>query len=88
MVVTQLYFAQLLNIPCPHCSTVVPGLYKLARHKMKHDAELKYKCPACPKQFVKANTLRNHISAVHRRTQQQQQLHKVQRECTLCDAVS
>jgi hypothetical protein len=67
---------------------VVPGLYKLARHKMKHDAELKYKCPACPKQFVKANTLRNHINAVHRRTQQQQQLHKVQRECTLCDAVS
>ena len=29
------------------------GLYKLQRHKMKHDPELKYKCPACPKQFVK-----------------------------------
>lgn len=54
-----------LHITCPVCSTVVPGLYKLQRHKMKHDPELKYKCPACPKQFVKANTLRMHISNVH-----------------------
>ena len=55
-----------LHITCPVCSTVVPGLYKLQRHKMKHDPELKYKCPACPKQFVKANTLRMHIANVHR----------------------
>ena len=71
-----------LHITCPVCTTVVPGLYKLARHKMKHDAELKYKCPACPKQFVKANTLRSHITNVHKGKQ------KVQKECTLCDAVS
>ena len=55
-----------LHITCPVCSTVVPGLYKLQRHKMKHDPELKYKCPACPKQFVKANTLRMHIANVHK----------------------
>ena len=54
-----------LHITCPVCQTIVPGLYKLQRHKMKHDPELKYKCPACPKQFVKANTLRAHISNVH-----------------------
>jgi len=57
---------KVLNIPCPICGTVVPGLYKLQRHKMRHDPERKYKCPACCKQFVKANTLRKHISNVHR----------------------
>ena len=55
-----------VHITCPICQTVVPGLYKLQRHKMKHDPELKYKCPACPKQFVKANTLRMHINNVHK----------------------
>ena len=55
-----------VHITCPVCQTVVPGLYKLQRHKMKHDPELKYKCPACPKQFVKANTLRMHIANVHK----------------------
>lgn len=69
-----------LHITCPVCSTVVPGLYKLQRHKMKHDPELKYKCPACPKQFVKANTLRMHISNVHKGS-------KPQKKCKLCDAV-
>ena len=57
---------KVLHITCPVCGTVVPGLYKLQRHKMKHDPELKYKCPACPKQFVKANTLRMHITNVHK----------------------
>eukprot|EP00088_Acartia_fossae_P032909 TRINITY_DN3367_c0_g1_i9.p1 TRINITY_DN3367_c0_g1~~TRINITY_DN3367_c0_g1_i9.p1 ORF type:complete len:1030 (-),score=197.59 TRINITY_DN3367_c0_g1_i9:78-3167(-) len=52
-------------IPCPICNTIITGLYKLQRHKMKHDAELKYKCPACPKQFVKANTMRRHIKSIH-----------------------
>jgi len=69
-----------LHITCPVCSTVVPGLYKLQRHKMKHDPELKYKCPACPKQFVKANTLRMHISNVHKGS-------KPQKKCKICDAV-
>ena len=69
-----------LHITCPVCSTVVPGLYKLQRHKMKHDPELKYKCPACPKQFVKANTLRMHINNVHKGS-------KSQKKCKLCDAI-
>ncbi len=29
-----------LHITCPVCTTVVTGLYKLGRHKMKHDAEV------------------------------------------------
>ena len=33
---------------------------------MRHDPDRKYKCPACFKQFVKANTLRKHISNVHK----------------------
>ena len=45
---------------------------------MKHDPELKYKCPACPKQFVKANTLRAHISNVHKGS-------KPQKKCKKCD---
>jgi len=57
---------QALAIPCPVCNTTITGLYKLQRHKMKHDPELKYKCPACPKQFVKANTMRRHISTIHK----------------------
>ena len=61
-----------VHITCPVCHTVVPGLYKLQRHKMKHDPELKYKCPACPKQFVKANTLRMHITNVHKAEKQQE----------------
>ena len=69
-----------LHITCPVCHTVVPGLYKLQRHKMKHDPELKYKCPACPKQFVKANTLRMHISNVHKGNRNQ-------KTCKLCDTV-
>ena len=69
-----------LHITCPVCQTVVPGLYKLQRHKMKHDPELKYKCPACPKQFVKANTLRAHISNVHKGS-------KPQKKCKKCDAI-
>jgi len=69
-----------LHITCPVCSTIVPGLYKLQRHKMKHDPELKYKCPACPKQFVKANTLRMHINNVHKGS-------KPQKKCKLCDTV-
>ena len=69
-----------LNITCPVCGTVVTGLYKLQRHKMRHDSELKYKCPACPKQFVKANTLRKHISTIHKGD-------KSQKECHLCDKV-
>jgi KRAB domain-containing zinc finger protein len=67
-----------LHITCPVCQTVVPGLYKLQRHKMKHDPELKYKCPACTKQFVKANTLRAHITNVHKGS-------KPQKKCTKCD---
>ena len=47
---------------------------------MKHDPELKYKCPVCPKQFVKANTLRMHISNVHKGS-------KNQRNCNICNAV-
>ena len=71
---------KILHITCPVCQTVVPGLYKLQRHKMKHDPELKYKCPACPKQFVKANTLRAHISNVHKGS-------KPQKKCKKCDAI-
>ena len=56
---------------------VISGLYKLQRHKSRHDDELKYKCPACEKQFVKANTLRMHIDNVHRGNRQQ-------KECNLC----
>ena len=70
-----------LHITCPVCQTVVPGLYKLQRHKMKHDPELKYKCPACPKQFVKANTLRAHITNVHKSGS------KPQKKCKKCDTV-
>ena len=70
---------KVLHITCPICQTVVPGLYKLQRHKMKHDPELKYKCPACPKQFVKANTLRAHITNVHKGS-------KPQKKCKKCDA--
>ena len=55
-------------------------IYKLQRHKMKHDPELKYKCPACPKQFVKANTLRAHTSNVHKGS-------KPQKKCKKCDAI-
>lgn len=69
---------KVLHITCPICQTVVPGLYKLQRHKMKHDPELKYKCPACPKQFVKANTLRAHITNVHKGS-------KPQKKCKKCD---
>jgi len=67
-----------LNIPCPVCNTIVTGLYKLQRHKMKHDPELKYKCPACPKQFVKANTMRRHINSIHKGE-------KYQLKCHLCE---
>ena len=69
-----------LSVKCPLCPTVVPGLYKLMRHKMKHDSELKYKCPACPKQFVKANTLRMHINNVHKNN-------KNNKQCKLCNTV-
>jgi len=66
-----------LKITCPVCGIVISGLYKLQRHKSRHDPELKYKCPACEKQFVKANTLRMHISNVHVGNRE----HK---ECNLC----
>ena len=67
-----------MNIVCPVCGTVVTGLYKLQRHKMRHDSELKYRCPACPKQFVKANTLRKHIATVHKGE-------TADKACSLCD---
>ena len=47
---------------------------------MKHDPELKYKCPACPKQFVMAKTLRMHISNVHRGNNNKS-------TCKMCDEV-
>ena len=74
-----------LHITCPVCSTVVPGLYKLQRHKMKHDPELKYKCPACPKQFVKANTLRMHITNVHRGSRGQARAEQSLDSTAACD---